>query len=64
MVTVPAETPETAPVAALTVALKVLLLYQLPPTVVFVSVVDPPTHTFELPPIAAGFGNTVSVLVE
>ena len=64
MVTVPAETPETAPVAALTVALNVLLLYQLPPAVALVRVVDPPTHTFALPPMAAGFGKTVSVFVE
>ena len=44
------------------VAIAVLLLLHTPPEVASVSVVVRPTHTFVVPPIAAGFGLTVKLV--
>lgn len=50
MVVVPADTPDTTPVAALTVAAAVLLLLHVPPGVPATdSVVEEPTQTVEAP---------------
>lgn len=53
MVTTPAATPVTVPVAAFTVALAVLLLLHVPPVVASASVMDEPGHTEVGPVIAA-----------
>ena len=45
------------------VATPVLLLLHTPPLVASVSVVAKPTHTFVVPPIAAGFGLTVKLVI-
>jgi hypothetical protein len=44
MFTTPADTPLTIPVVSPTVATDILLLVQLPPDVVLVSVIDEPTQ--------------------
>jgi hypothetical protein len=49
---VPADTPNTTPVDALTVAIEVLLLLHAPPDVVFVSVIDELVQTLEGPEFA------------
>ena len=59
----PPATPVTAPVVLFTVAVKTLLLLHVPPVVPSVSVVLELTHTFVVPPIAAGNGFTVTVVV-
>jgi len=60
---VPALTPVTTPVPATTVATAGLALLQLPPGEAFVNVVVEPTHTSNVPPMAAGNGLTVTVAV-
>lgn len=62
MVAVPAATPVTVPPADI-VAIAVLLLLQVPPTVVLPSVVLAPTHACSVPVMAAGIGSTVKVTV-
>lgn len=39
------------------------VVLQTPPATVFVSVTEPPTHTAEGPPIAAGTGFTVTIVI-
>ena len=63
MFTIPADEPETTPVAEPTVANVILLLLQLPPVVPSVSVVDDPAHTFVVPAIPIGNGLTVTTTV-
>ncbi len=58
----PADTPVTTP-AELTVAFEVLLLLQLPPDMLLVSVIVEPTHTLELPTIDATVGAALTVMV-
>ena len=60
---VPAATPVTSPVSTSTVAFATLLLLQVPPEAVLVSVVTLPTHTVELPEIADGDSDTVIFIV-
>ena len=60
---VPAETPVTTPVAGFTVAIAGFPLDQLPPPVASVKVVVDPTAVVVVPPIAAGAGTTVKVIV-
>lgn len=62
MVAVPAETPVTTPVDP-TEAVPVALLLHVPPGVPSVKEMELPTHTALPPPIAAGSGFTVIVLV-
>jgi len=62
MVTTPEVTPVTVPDVAPIVATPVLLLVHVPPEVASVNVVVRPTHTFVVPPIAAGFGLTVKLV--
>lgn len=61
-VVVPAEIAETTPAVDI-VATPVVLLVQIPPDVVFVSVSEAPAHANRDPPIAAGLGCTVSIAV-
>lgn len=63
MFVVPTATPVTTPVDALMVATDGLLLTQVPPGAIFVSVELPPTHTVVVPPMAE-IGLTVNDLVE
>src|SRR5258708_7833975 len=56
-VVVPADTPVTTPFAS-TVVTALLLLLQLPPAGLLLSVVVLPTHTDVVPVIAAGLGHT------
>lgn len=63
MVTAPAETPVTTPVAGLTVALPVLLLLQVPDGVALVSVVFKPVHMVVAPEIAPAEVKVDTVLV-
>lgn len=63
MVTAPAATPVTTPVAELTVALAVLLLLHVPPAVASVSVVLIPVHNVEAPEMAAAAVRSVTTLV-
>ena len=63
MVEVPADTPDTVPVDEPTVATAVVLLYQLPPDELLLSVVAVPMHTFRPPVMLAGSGFTITVLV-
>jgi hypothetical protein len=60
---VPAETPETIPVVAPTVATGSVLLDQATPGVADARVVVAPTQTDNEPVIAAGKGNTVTTVV-
>jgi hypothetical protein len=62
IVEVPPATAETSPVLAPMLATLVLLLLQVPPVVPSDNVVKVPTHRLIVPPIAAGFGLTVTVL--
>ena len=62
MVTTPSVMPVTVPAEDPIVATAVLLLLHTPPLVAFVRVVVNPTHTFVVPPIAAGFGLTVKLV--
>ena len=62
MFDVPAIAPVTTPVAALIVALP-LLLVQLPPAGVELSVTVRPTHTLLRPVIVVGLAFTVTVAV-
>lgn len=62
MVTAPAVTPFTMPVVEPTVAF-VLVELHVPPGVVFVSVILEPSHTLKGPPISAGSGFTVIVVM-
>jgi hypothetical protein len=54
MVAVPAATPVTNPVLEFTVAILVLLLLHVPPTVVFANWVVNPAQTLNVPVIGAG----------
>ncbi len=54
--------PVTVPVEEPIEATPVLLLLHTPPLVALVNVVIKPTHTFVVPPIAAGFGLTVKLV--
>jgi len=58
---VPDATPVTLPVAEPTIATPVLLLNHVPPDVVFASVDIDPSHTLNVPVIAAGLAFTVIV---
>jgi hypothetical protein len=60
IVVVPLATPVTAPVPDNTVAIAVLLLAQVPPPDVLVSVMVETGHTDDGPPMAAGSGLTVN----
>jgi hypothetical protein len=62
MVHVPAAMPVTNPVDALTVAIAVLLLLQVPPAVASDKVLVPPTVVVATPAIGAGAGVTVTTL--
>ena len=62
MVAVPGpEIPLTIPVDAPIVATAVLLLLHVPPATVLLSVILDPTHTADVPVIAAGIAYTVTV---
>lgn len=63
IVTVPAETPVTTPEVGLTVAIAVLLLLHVPPTVESKRVIVPPTHTLEEPIITDMVPEPVTVMV-
>ena len=63
IVVVPGATPETIPALMPTVAVEVLLLLQVPPTVASLNVVVKPAHTFDAPVIADGVGLTVTVVI-
>ena len=63
MVTTPDVTPVTVPEVEPIVATPVLLLLHTPPLVASVSVVVKPTQTLVVPPIAAGFGLTVKLVI-
>ena len=62
MVTVPAATPVTTPVAEPTIALDVLLLTHVPPDSAFVSVAEAPMHTVDGPEIVPGEVDTVTTV--
>ena len=53
--------PDALPDVATIVAIAVLLLVHVPPGNVFVSVVELPSHTLAMPPIAEGRGVMVSL---
>lgn len=55
--------PETIPVVELTVATALLLL-QVPPGVIHISVVVVPTHNEDVPLIAEGEGATVRIVMD
>ena len=59
----PAATPVTTPVEALTVAVAVFADVQTPPAVVLVSVVVDPIHALGVPPIAVTTGKALIVTV-
>ncbi len=63
IVGVPAATPPARPVEIFTVAREMLLLLHVPPLVASVSVAVVPGHRDVAPPIAAGSGFTVTVVV-
>jgi hypothetical protein len=63
MLAVPDVRPDTMPVPAPTVATAVLLLLQVPPVLVVLSVVVCPTQALVLPVITAGSGFTVATAV-
>ena len=63
MVVLPAATPVTTPVDALTVAVAVLDDVQTPPAVTSDKVVVAPSHTEVVPVIAATAGNALIVTV-
>jgi hypothetical protein len=63
MVVLPAATPVTTPVDALTVAVAVLDDVQTPPAVTSDKVVVAPSHTEVVPVIAATVGNALIVTV-
>ena len=62
-IVVPGATPVMIPLAEPIVATPVLLLVQLPPAVVLLSVTDELTQMVESPVIGAGFGFMVTTLV-
>ncbi len=62
IVVVPAETPETTPLAVPTDAMPVLLLIQVPPPL-FVRVVTDPGQTVAVPPIVPGKALTLKTVV-
>jgi hypothetical protein len=64
MMAVPAEVPNTRPDEAPIVATAALLVVQLPPVVLLVSVVEVPAQIADTPDIAAGCGLTVTTAVE
>jgi hypothetical protein len=61
IVEVPALTPVTTPVDALTVATAVADEVHTPPEVVLVNVVVEPTHVLAVPPIEASVGDGFTV---
>jgi hypothetical protein len=63
MIAVPAETPVTTPVVEVTTATPVVLLLQVPPETVLVSVVRAPTHTEAVPDMTEGAALTVTMAV-
>jgi hypothetical protein len=63
MVVLPAATPVTTPVDALTVAVAVFAVDHTPPVVVLANVVVAPAHTEVVPVIAATVGNALIVTV-
>ena len=63
MITVPDEIPVTIPEAEPIVAIEVILLPQAPPGTASLQVVVEPTHTFKVPVIGAGPGETVTVML-
>jgi hypothetical protein len=63
IVVVPAATPVTTPVDALTVAVAVFAVDHTPPVVVLANVVVAPAHTEVVPVIAATVGNALIVTV-
>jgi hypothetical protein len=60
---VPALTPETVPEPVPMVAIPALLLDQAPPLVISFKVEDSPVQADKVPPIEAGKGFTVNVVV-
>lgn len=62
IVTVPADTPTTAPLDASTVAMPVLLLLHVPLVVAWLSTDVSPTHAFSVPVIAPVAPLTVTVV--
>ena len=60
---VPVATPVTTPVALLMVATDTLLLLQVPPLTVEVSVIDAPVHTVAGPLIVPADGDGLIVIV-
>ena len=63
MMAMPAATPVTMPVVALTVAFVGERLVHVPPGALLVSVMVWPTHTTEGPPMEPGVPVTVTILV-
>jgi hypothetical protein len=63
MTEVPAETPVTTPVPAITVATEGVALLHVPPAVALLKVVVVPEHRVVVPVIRTGFGFTVTVIV-
>ena len=63
IVAVPAVTPAVTVPPALTLAIVVALLLHVPPDVASVSALVALTHALRVPPIAAGNGFTVTVVV-
>lgn len=63
MVTVPAATPFTIPVDAPTVAIVLLLLLQVPPLTVEVSVAGVPVHTLDGPLMVPAVAPALTVTV-
>jgi hypothetical protein len=63
MVDEPPATPVTIPLDEPTVALATVLLVHVPPASVLESAVVAPTHTVDVPVIAAGNGSTVTSVV-
>jgi hypothetical protein len=61
--TTPGTTPVTIPVNEPTVATAILLLVQVPPPVLLVSVVVLPSHTLNVPVMGTGDGLTKIVVV-
>lgn len=63
MVAVPAATPVTTPDADPIVAIVTSEIAHVPPEVVFVSVLELPTHAESVPPMTAGNATTVTFMV-
>ena len=63
MVTLPVATPVTSPDVLLAVAMPELLLLHVPPPVASLSVLVPPTVAYNIPEIAGGEINTLTVVI-